>query len=176
MTISIFESGLLQLLRLGLTQVREMQSSDPVLTGAYWVSGALAIILLPLVGWAVDRWGTRSMVLWGLAALLPAARYMPAVFLPLGAVSIVSVASGQLPSLAVANNWFRRRRAVAMSIVWKEQGHDAGRGSFNIGHHQGRTNSTGQGQPRMSRPPPNRVPSRPALSPQARHAPWPLRR
>ena len=63
------------------------------------------------------------MVLWGLAALgsgaalLPAARYMPAVFLSLGAMSIGSVASAQLPCLTVVNNWFRRRRAVAMSIM-----------------------------------------------------------
>lgn len=123
LTISSFESGLPQLLRLGLIQAREIRSFDPVLTGAYWISGALPIILLPLVSWAVDRWGTRPMVLWGLAALgsgtalLPVARYMSAVFLSLGAVSIGSVASAQLPCLAVANSWFRRRRAVAMSIM-----------------------------------------------------------
>ena len=62
LTISSYEAGLPQLLRLGLTEVRTIQSFDPVLTAAYWFSGALPIILLPLVGWAVDRRGARLMV------------------------------------------------------------------------------------------------------------------
>ena len=123
LTISSYEAGLPQLLRLGLTEVRTIQSFDPVLTAAYWFSGALPIILLPLVGWAVDRRGARLMVLCGLvtlgsgAALLPAARYMPVVFWSLSAASIGSVVSAQLPCLAMVNNWFRRHRATAMSLM-----------------------------------------------------------
>lgn len=123
LTIGGYEAGLPQLLRLGLTEVRTTLSFDPVLTAAYWFSGALPIILLPLAGWAVDRWGARPMVLWGLAALgsgallLPATRYMPVVFLSLSAASIGSVVSAQLPGLAMVNNWFRRCRATAMSVM-----------------------------------------------------------
>ena len=123
LTIGSYEAGLPQFLRLGLTEVRTILSFDPVLTAAYWFSGALPIILLPLVGWAVDRWGARHMVLCGLAALgsgallLPATRYMPVVFLSLSAASIGSVVTAQLPCLAVVNNWFRRRRATAMSAM-----------------------------------------------------------
>ena len=123
LTIGSYPAGLPQLLRLGLTEVRTTLSFDPVLTAAYWFSGALPIILLPLVGWAVDRWGARHMVLCGLAALgsgaalLPATRFMPVVFLSLSAASIGSVVSAPLPCLAVVNNWFRRRRAAAMSVM-----------------------------------------------------------
>ena len=123
LTIGSYEAGLPQFLRLGLTEVRTILSFDPLLTAAYWFSSALPIILLPLVGWAVDRWGARHMVLCGLAALglgaalLPATRYMPVVFLSLSAASIGSVVSAPLPCLAVVNNWFRRRRAIAMSAM-----------------------------------------------------------
>lgn len=123
LAIGSYEAGLPQLLRLGLTEVRTTLSFDPVLTAAYRFSGALPIILLPLVGWAVDRWGPRHMVLCGLAALgsgaalLPATRFMPVVFLSLSAASIGSLMSAQLPCLAMVNNWFRRRRATAISAM-----------------------------------------------------------
>ena len=67
-------------------------------------------------------------------------------------------------------------RASSKDISWKRRwaGRRVPAPSLSANH--AGTEPTGQRRRRMSPPLPSMVPSRPALSPQARHAPWPLRR
>ncbi len=83
----------------------------------------LPSLLLPFVGWAVDRWGARRMVLWGLVGLgggsiLSVGAEITAAFHLSIAVLVVGGAVGsQLPVTAAVNNWFQRRRATAIAVV-----------------------------------------------------------
>ena len=87
-------------------------------------TGALPALLLPFVGWGVDRWGSRRMVLYGLITLsagfvLYLGAQVTAVFyLVIAMVSIRGVVESQLPIATAVNNWFRRRRALAMAVMW----------------------------------------------------------
>ena len=118
------QGGLPQFLNLGFREFHEIWDAGPVLG---WVFGlltlALQLLLLPLVGWAVDRWGARPMVLLGLAllgsgvVLYLGRQYVPMLILSLSAASIGSAMGTQLPFLYAVNNWFRRRRATAISIM-----------------------------------------------------------
>ena len=85
---------------------------------------ALPVLLLPFVGWGVDRWGSRRMVLYGLITLgagllLYLGAQVTAVFyLVIAMGSIGGVVGSQLPIATAVNNWFRRRRALAMAVMW----------------------------------------------------------
>ena len=87
-------------------------------------TGALPALLLPFVCWGVDRWGSRRMVLYGLITLgagfvLYLGAQVTAVFyLVIAMVSIGGVVGSQLPIAMAVNNWFRRRRALAMAVMW----------------------------------------------------------
>ena len=84
----------------------------------------LPALLLPFVGWGVDRWGSRRMVLYGLITLgagllLYLGAQVTAVFyLVIAMVSIGGIVGSQLPIATAVNNWFRRRRALAMAVMW----------------------------------------------------------
>ncbi len=99
-----------------------------------WTAAATAIafslrqfesgILSPFVGFFIDRWGTRKMMLAGLFILglgfLLLARiqnlwqfYVVFLFLATGA----SIGYAQAMNTAVVN-WFRRRRVRAMGFMW----------------------------------------------------------
>ena len=88
------------------------------------LTGALPALLLPFVGWGVDRWGSRRMVLYGLITLgagfvLYLGAQVEAVFyLVITMFSIGGVVGSQLPIATAVNNWFRRRRALAMAVMW----------------------------------------------------------
>ena len=88
------------------------------------LTGALPALLLPFVGWGVDRWGSRRMVLYGLITLgagfvLYLGAQVTAVFyLVITMFSIGGVVGSQLPIATAVNNWFRRRRALAMAVMW----------------------------------------------------------
>ena len=81
------------------------------------------VLLMPLAGWAVDRWGSRRTVVWGFAsmgggfALLAGSSFMPIYYLSLLALVVGSTTGSQLPMAAAVNNWFRRRRATAMGLM-----------------------------------------------------------
>ena len=87
-------------------------------------TGALPALLLPFVGWGVDRWGSRRMVLYGLITLgaglllYLGAQVTAVYYLVIAMVSIGGVVGSQLPIATAVNNWFRRRRALAMAVMW----------------------------------------------------------
>ncbi|HEU0020849.1 MAG TPA: MFS transporter [Dehalococcoidia bacterium] len=78
----------------------------------------------PLVGWLVDRFGARPMVLFGglmagigLMLLSRADTYWEFVFLFAGVVSLGKTASLGQTLMAAVNQWFIRRRALALSTL-----------------------------------------------------------
>lgn len=78
----------------------------------------------PLVGWLVDRFGSRPMILFGgltagigLMLLAFAREYWQLVFLFVGVVSIGKTAGLGQTLMATVNQWFIRRKAVALSTL-----------------------------------------------------------
>ena len=88
------------------------------------LTGALPALLLPFAGWGVDRWGSRRMVLYGLITLgagfvlYLGAQVEVVFYLVIAMFSIGGVVGSQLPIATAVNNWFRRRRALAMAVMW----------------------------------------------------------
>ena len=83
----------------------------------------LPTLLLPFVGYAVDRWGPRRLVMFGLITLGVAfilhlgARLAWVSHLVTIAFVIGGVSGTLLPMAVAVNNWFRRRRGTAMAVM-----------------------------------------------------------
>ena len=78
----------------------------------------------PLVGWLVDKFGARPMVLWGgltagigLMLLSRADSYWELVLLFAGVVSVGKTAGLGQTLMAGVNQWFIRRKALALSTL-----------------------------------------------------------
>ena len=78
----------------------------------------------PLVGWLVDKFGSRPMILFGgltagigLMLLSRADTYWQLVILYVGVVSLGKTAGLGQTLMATVNQWFVRRKAVAMSTL-----------------------------------------------------------
>ena len=98
--------------------------SNGFVVGLALLRSVVPALLLPFVGWAVDRWGARRMVVWGFAsmgggfALLAVSGFTPFYYLSLLALVVGSTTGSQLPMAAAVNNWFQRRRATAMGLMF----------------------------------------------------------
>ena len=78
----------------------------------------------PLVGWLVDKFGSRPMILFGgltagigLMLLAFAQEYWQLVLLFVGVVSVGKTAGLGQTLMATVNQWFVRRKAVALSTL-----------------------------------------------------------
>ena len=78
----------------------------------------------PLVGWLVDKFGSRPMILFGgltagagLMLLSFATEYWQLVLLFVGVVSVGKTAGLGQTLMATVNQWFIRRKAVALSTL-----------------------------------------------------------
>jgi MFS transporter, OFA family, oxalate/formate antiporter len=78
----------------------------------------------PLVGWVVDKFGSRPVILFGgltagigLMLLSRADSYWELVLLFAGVVSIGKTAGLGQTLMAAVNQWFIRRKALAMAIL-----------------------------------------------------------
>ena len=78
----------------------------------------------PLVGWLVDRYGARPMIFFGgllagigLMFLSQARSYWALVFLFAGVVSVGKTAALGQTLMAAVNQWFIRRKALALSTL-----------------------------------------------------------
>ena len=78
----------------------------------------------PLVGWLVDKFGSRPMILFGgltagigLMLLSFATEYWQLVVLFVGVVSVGKTAGLGQTLMATVNQWFIRRKAVALSTL-----------------------------------------------------------
>ena len=87
------------------------------------LTGLLPSLAMPWAGWAVDRWGPRRLILLGLGAvgvggILSLANQVWLIwYLSIAMVSVGGALGVQLPAIAAGNNWFRRRRAMAMAAL-----------------------------------------------------------
>lgn len=107
----------------------EVHRADPDFSLPAWtfyfysVLGAASSVLLPVIGMAIDRWGSRRPMLVGLPLVgigLLLAGLSPRVVVvnlisPL--VSLGSELSTYLPAVTAVNHWFRRRRTMAMAMM-----------------------------------------------------------
>ena len=86
-------------------------------------ANALPILLMPLVGWAIDRWGPRRVTLFGLTTIVAAfiidhwTHFPGDSHLIIFIVGAGTIVSGTLPMATTINNWYRRRRATAMALM-----------------------------------------------------------
>lgn len=78
----------------------------------------------PLVGWLVDKFGSRPMILFGgltagigLMLLSQAGNYWQFVLIFVGVVSVGKTAGLGQTLMATVNQWFVRRKALAMSTL-----------------------------------------------------------
>ena len=108
---------------IGKTLLEDSERDYVQVTVALVAAGGLAWLLMPAVGWGIDRWGPRRLALYGLAllglaALASAVAHVPAVFYASYTLFRLSTGlGGTLAVMAMLNNWFRRRRAMAMALV-----------------------------------------------------------
>ena len=124
LVIGSYEQGLPQLMLFTLGEVLVPRGGSLALAVAYGVlTGLLPLLLMPLVGWAVDRWGARRLVLWGLlvlgvGAILYLGHQIPVVlYVSLFFVGVGGIVGTHLPAAAAVNNWFVSRRAMAMAVL-----------------------------------------------------------
>ena len=81
-----------------------------------------AAVLDPVSGWAVQKLGPRLMIILGLVCvgagflLFSRMANLWTFYLAFGVASLGAAICFRLPVFALLNNWFRRRRATAMSI------------------------------------------------------------
>ena len=82
----------------------------------------LGMLLLPLGGWIVDRYGPRRVLLIaipvvGLGGILAGTGPFAAALAGLLTVGAVRGVGVRLPTATVVNHWFRRRRAIAIAVL-----------------------------------------------------------
>ena len=97
--------------------------SRTTLSGAFSLSRAEGALLGPFEGLLTDRFGTRRMVVIGyliMGAGFIWYSYIQEIwhfYVAYLAISLGSGVGGWLPMVALINNWFSRRRALAMSVA-----------------------------------------------------------
>ena len=93
------------------------------LSGAFALSRVEGALLGPLEGWLVDRLGTRKMVVIGYLVMGAGFIYYSQIqsiwqfYVAYLAISLGSGVGGWIAFVTLINNWFSRRRALAMSIA-----------------------------------------------------------
>jgi MFS family permease len=98
--------------------------SRGALSTALTFHAAIAAIVLPIIGWMVDRWGARRIMLPGLLlyaaatasyALLQASPLL-FTFLIFALTGLVGGVQSPIPYAAVIAEWFDRQRGLALGI------------------------------------------------------------
>lgn len=105
------------------TLAEENGWSKTALSGAYTMMPIEGAILGPVLGWAIDRFGTRRMMtagvlIFGLGFMLFSQIHtLPQLYCALLVVSLGSSFCGHFPSNILVIHWFEKTRARALSSV-----------------------------------------------------------
>lgn len=97
--------------------------SRTTLSGAFALSRAEGALLGPVEGFLVDRLGTRRMVIIGYLVMGAGFLYYSQIqevwhfYVAYLAISLGSGVGGWIAIVTLINNWFSRRRALAMSLA-----------------------------------------------------------
>lgn len=97
--------------------------SRTTLSGAFALSRAEGALFGPVEGMLVDRLGTRRMVLFGFTImglgflLFSQTREIWHFYVAYVMISFGSGLGGWLPMITMVNNWFSRRRSIAMAMA-----------------------------------------------------------
>ena len=93
------------------------------LTGAFALAQLEGSIVGPLVGYFIDRLGARRMILIGLLMtgvgfiLFSRTTNLPMFYFSYSVIMLGSAMGTWLPTMAVLNSWFIRKRSAAMAIA-----------------------------------------------------------
>jgi MFS family permease len=102
---------------------RQFGWSRTQLTGAFALTRVEGSIMGPVSGYLVERLGPRKMVALGLTIagggflILAATNSLWQLYLAFVVMSVGTGLGSWLPMMTVVNNWFSRRRAMAMAIA-----------------------------------------------------------
>ena len=98
--------------------------SRSTVTGALSLFALTAALVMPVMGWLLDRYGFRRMVvpgavigalLLGLLAVAPSSIVL--WFLLMGLLGVVTTPQNGVPYYKLASQWLDRRRGLAMGII-----------------------------------------------------------
>src|SRR4029453_2256744 len=101
---------------------QEFGWSKTLFSAAFSMARAESGILGPIQGWLTDRFGARTLIRTGMTAFGPAFILFsqigsaPAFFITFSLMALGSSLGGYLPVAVAIVSWFRRRRALALSI------------------------------------------------------------
>lgn len=93
------------------------------LTGAFSLAQLQGSILGPIIGFVIDRIGTRRTVLFGLLlvglgfVLFSQTSNLPMFYIAFGFIMVGSASGTWLPMMTALNKWFVRKRTTAMAIA-----------------------------------------------------------
>lgn len=102
---------------------REFGWSRTLISGAFALSSVEGAIIGPIAGYLIDRLGPRRLALIGLLIygigllLFSLTTDVVTFYLFFLLVTVGTGLGGWLPMLTVVNNWFVRRRAMAMAVA-----------------------------------------------------------
>ena len=95
------------------------------LSGALAITTWLTAVACPIVGWLIDRWRTRrvmipgvllfALAVAGFALMQAEPRFL--VFLIFGVVGFVGAVQSPIPYAAVISRWFDRERGLALGLA-----------------------------------------------------------
>ena len=95
------------------------------LSGALAITTWLTAVACPIVGWLIDRWRTRrvmipgvllfALAVAGFALMQAEPRFL--IFLIFGVVGFVGAVQSPIPYAAVISRWFDRERGLALGLA-----------------------------------------------------------
>ena len=101
----------------------ELGWSKTALSGAAALQSVEGALLGPMLGWLIDRYGTRSMIRAGIIGFglgfigLGQVQTLVQFYVAIAAVSIGASFCGYFPLSVAVIHWFHRRRARALSLM-----------------------------------------------------------
>jgi MFS family permease len=109
--------------------LEEFRWSRGLAAGAFSLSAVVQGLLSPAIGWLVDRFGPKRLILWG-AVILGLSSVLGSritevwhLYLVTGVLTAVGVSAvGWVPTAALVAQWFAQRQATMMGLAFSGMG------------------------------------------------------